>query len=233
MLTVSPETMMSLKRQREHGFALRVLAALTAEFPALFEPLPMFVRATLVCNGLDQAETWNFTLEKTICAFVALQCETAPDFFHSERVRPWLDPEVDEVARLSGLLAGVSPEVWCDIKRGADHRAWFEPLRPEQRAARIALQVCQVFPELVQHHPEDSLRGFFDAVPARGLGHGIDVESGLCVFAAALAFYGDALDKRHGPAWAVPLFFREAPLSPARLVALLRNALLVDSGRLI
>lgn len=233
MLSLSPGAMDAVARQRGQAFALRLLARLRSEFPSLFDPLPVFVRATLLCNGLDRAESFGFSLEKTLGSFVALQCVTAPDFFVSEHVQPWLAQPGDESQRMARLLAEVPPEVWTAIKRGADPQAWFEPRRPDQQAARIALPVCLAFPELVQHVAEAALHGLFTAVPARGRCHGLTEEDDLRVFAAALAFYGDALDQRGGPAWAAPLFWQGASLPPARLVAELRLALLLDSGRLV
>lgn len=234
MLSLNPQQMEALAQRQAVGFAARLLSELTRQFPCLMEPLPVFVRAAMVCNGLDQAEALGFSLEKTLGMFVALQCETAPDFFYSERVRPLLDSQnADEVARITRLLREVPEEVWTQIKRGADLRAWFEPFRPEQRPSRIAMQVCTAFPELVMQFPEAALKSFFEGIAVRGLRHGIEADSGLCVFAAALAFYGDTLDQPKGPSWATEIFFGQVPYSPAKVVGLLRNALLLDSGRLI
>lgn len=234
MLSLKPQQMEALAEQQAVGFAARLLSELTRQFPNLMEPLPVFVRATMVCNGLDQGEALGFSREKTLGMFVALQCETAPDFFYSERVRPLLDSQnADEVARMTRLLRDVPEEVWTQIKRGADLRAWFEPFRPDQRPARIGMQVCIAFPELVTQFAEAGLKSFFEGIAVRGLRHGIDADSGLCVYAAALAFYGDTLDQLTGPRWATDIFFRQVPHSPAKIVGLLRNALLLDSGRLI
>lgn len=189
MLSLNPQQMEALAERQAVGFAARLLSELTRQFPSLMEPLPVFVRAAMVCNGLDQAEALGFSLEKTLGMFVALQCETAPDFFYSERVRPLLDSQNDdEVARMTQLLRDVPEEIWTQIKRGADLRAWFEPFRPEQRPARIAMQVCTAFPELVRQFPEANLRPFFEGIAVRGSRYDIDTDSGLCVYAAAWVF---------------------------------------------
>jgi hypothetical protein len=188
MLSLNPQQMEALAERQAVGFAARLLSELTRQFPSLMEPLPVFVRAAMVCNGLDQAEALGFSLEKTLGMFVALQCETAPDFFYSERVRPLLDSQNDdEVARMTQLLRDVPEEIWTQIKRGADLRAWFEPFRPDQRPARIAMQV-PAFPELVTQFPEANLRPFFEGIAVRGSRYDIDTDSGLCVYAAAWFF---------------------------------------------
>lgn len=234
MLQFSQAAMSALEGRRAEGFILRLLGELTTQFPQLLLPLPLFVRVTMVCNGLDQAAAWGFSLEKTLGQFVALQCASAADFYQSERLRPLLDPASgDEVTRMQRLLSEVPPEHWAMIRRGADLRAWFEPMKPEQRPARIAVRVCSMLPELVQHIPEDTLQTFFSGISARALRHGIDVEAGICVYAAALAFYGERLDQPHGPDWARDIFFHQPPFTPAKIVALLRNALLLDTDRLI
>lgn len=189
MLSLNPQQMEALAERQAVGFAARLLSELTRQFPRLMEPLPVFVRAAMVCNGLDRAEALGFSLEKTLGMFVALQCETAPDFFYSERVRPLLDSQnADEVARMTRLLRDLPEEVWTQIKRAADLRAWFEPFRPAQRPARIAMQVCIAFPELVTQFPEATLRPFFEGIALRVLRHGIDTDFGLCIYAAAWAF---------------------------------------------
>jgi len=232
MLTLRSGQVRALERSTAAGFVQDLLARLAAERPAAFGGQPLYVRQQMVVNGLACAAAFGFTLRSTLGGFAALQCRTAADFHCHPLVRPVLLAREPERRRFDRLLAEVPAEVWDTLRRGADLRAWFEPRQPAQRPVRIAAQVCAVFPELVEQAPAGALPALFRASISRAARHGIAVESGVAVFAAALAIYGDTLDRPGGPSWAAQVF-EEASLAPARIVALLRLRLLLDTDRLI
>lgn len=232
MLSIGTGQLQALQHAAAVGFLRRLIDRLAAETPVVFNGQPSFVREQMVVNGLAVAATFGFTLESTLGGFVALQCQTAADFHHHPLARQVLLAEDSEQRRFERLVGEVSADVWAAIRSGADHRAWFEPRQPSQQAVRIAARVCAAFPELVDKAPEGALRPIFEASIPRAAHHGIVVETGIAVYAAALAVYGDALDKPGGPAWAAQVF-GSAPLPPERQVALLRLRLLLDTDRLV
>lgn len=234
MLVLDEAQLQRMSHHRRLAFAQALMRRLVTEFPALLQPLPPFVQAAMVCHGLDTAQRLGFTLESTLGEFVALQCASAADFHQHPQARSILmQTSLPQAQRLQGLHQALAPATWHQIKAGADLRAWFSPERPQDLPTRIAARVCSEFPALAHQVAEPVLRDFFYAMPARAQGHGITAESGMVVLAAALAWYGDRLDHAHGPRWACELLFGQPPLAAARIVAGLRHALLLDSGRLV
>ncbi len=185
------------------AFVARLAERLAAKFPDTFAGQPRFVRRQMVAQGLSTADGFGLTLESTLGGFVALQCASAPDFHTHPQVRENLTAAAPERLRFDQLIETVPPSLWNTIKSGADVRAWFDPVRPELQAARIAIRVGDVFPELVDHFGEADLHQLFQQATERARRHGIEAHAGIVVYAAALAFYGTRLDEtggRPGPA---------------------------------
>lgn len=232
MLTLSPLQMARFEDSAALAFVARLVERLAAKFPDTFRGQPRFVRRQMVAQGLSTADGFGLTLESTLGGFVALQCATAPDFHTHPQVRLILTAAAPERLRFDRLIETVPQLLWNSIKSGADVRAWFDPVRPDQQAARIAIRVCDVFPELVDRIAETDLLQLFQQVTARARRHGIEANAGVVVYAAALAFYGTRLDEAGGPAWARELFSPPL-LTPARTVALLRLRVSLDTDRII
>ena len=234
MLVISKTQMAAFEAASAQRFVERLLVELERQFPELLAPLPRFVRLTMVGNGLDRSSAWGFTLESTLGVFVALQCMSSADFDRHPDVEALLSSRyVSEEQRLPQVMQRVSQAQWDEMRAGADIRAWFEPIRAEQQAARLAARVCATFPELLPTFDEPALRALFESATGRAARHGIVVEAGMCVFATALTLYGDGMDGPHGPRWARDIFSNHPPFSAAKIVALLRHAILLDTNRVI
>lgn len=235
MLIFTQAQLDQLRILRALDFVERLRLELFTRYPTLLARLPRFVQLLMLGNGLDRAAQYDFTQAASLAQFLALQCATAADFYQHPAASAYLDdPEGSEAVRIQRLLACMPPEQWEAIHKAADIRAWFEPQQESQRPARIAARVCSTFPELVTAVPEYALEAMFKAVPTRAARHGIVPDVGVCVFAAALALYGDSLDHADGPAWARNIFFSpSSPLGAEKIVALLRLAISLDTDRLI
>lgn len=232
MLTFDAEQFRTFERNAGLGFVLRLTDRLAATEPTAFTGQPAFVRRLMVVNGLAMAAGYGFSLESTLGGFVALQCETAADFHCHPLMHAILQSGTPERQRFDRLIADVPASTWNVVKRGADLRAWFEPKSGEQQVARITALVCSTFPELHHRFRDAELLRLIERAIGEAKRHGVAVESGIAVYASALAVYGEELDAAAGPAWAAAIF-RRAGLSSERQVALLRLRLLLDTDRLI
>jgi len=206
MLTFSAAQMKAAEAGQARRFLERVVERMRAVFPEQLERQPRFVRLAMVGNGLQTASAFGFEQEDTLATFVGLQFETSADFHVLPQAFAILTSAGTEQERINRLMTEVPQETWDTIKRGADLRAWFEPWRPEQKAARIAQRVCHAFPQFAAANPGADLRAFFEQTVARAQRHGIEPEVGIAVYAAALAVYGTTLDEASGPVWATEVF---------------------------
>ena len=232
MLTLSHAQLKDVERGTALAFVERLTTAMTSQFPEQLKRLPRFVRIAMMTNGLQVADAFGLTLEKTLGVFVGLQLETSADFHVHPLADAILRSDAPEQLRVDRLLRDIPHAVWDIIKRGADRRAWLEPHLPRQQLARIAGAVCTIFPELVEVHSEANLSALFVQSISGAQRHGIDPDAGVVVYAAALAIYGTRLDEPAGPTWAAKVF-THPPSPPAKLVALLRLQLLLDTDRLV
>ena len=232
MLTLSHAQLKDVARGTALAFVERLTDTMSSQFPEQLKRLPRFARIAMMANGLQVADGFGLTLEKTLGMFVALQLETSADFHVHPLADAILRFNTPQQVRIDRLLRDIPQAVWDVIKRGADRRAWFEPHLPQQQLARIAAGVCAVFPELVEVHSETKLSALFGQAISGAQRHGLDPDTGVVVYAAALAVYGTRLDEPGGPTWAADVF-THPPRAPAKLVALLRLQLLLDTDRLV
>ncbi len=232
MLTLSHAQMEDVARGTARAFVARLTDAMTLRFPEQLRRLPRFARIAMVTNGLQVANGFGLTLEKTLGVFVGLQLETSADFHVHPLTDAMLSSDAPQQVRIDRMLRDIPHAVWDTIKRGADRRAWFEPHLPQQQLARIAAGVCTVFPELVEVHDEAKMSALFGRAVSGAQRHGLEPDAGIVVYASALAVYGTRLDEPGGPTWAADVF-THPPRPPAKLAALLRLQLLLDTDRLV
>lgn len=232
MLTLTHAQMKDVARGTALAFVGRLTDTMTAQFPEQLKCLPRFARIAMLTNGLQVADGFGLTFERTLGMFVGLQLETSADFHVHPLADAMLRSDAPQQVRIDRLLRDIPQAAWDIIKRGADRRAWFEPHLPQQQLARIAAGVCTVFPELVEVHSEAKLSALFGQAISSAQRHGLDLDTGVVVYAAALAVYGTRLDEPGGPMWAAEVF-TQPPRAPAKLVALLRLQLLFDTDWLV
>lgn len=221
MLRITARQMDACERHTSQRYFDGLVVTLRTEWPDVFAGQPGFVCRQMAGNGLTLARSFRFELESSLARYVALQCETAPDFHAFPQARAILEEDADEDERLGALLDEIPQETWTAIKRGADARAWFEPKQDGQRMVRIAARVCGTFPEVAARWSDAQAAALFTSALAVGIGRGIATDNGLAAYAAAHALYGpDQLAAADAGA-------------PEDLLIALRLRLLVDTGRLI
>lgn len=235
MLPIRESQMSRLVERQREAFIGRLVDELTDAYPELMQPLPAFVRITMVGNGLERAASFGLADGGELAHFVALQCASGAGFWAHPAIAPLLtdiNPGDDE-GQMDLLVELVPQEVWEEVEESAGIDDWFDPEDPLQRSARIAAHVCSLFAEVAEAADPGTLVRLFEGVSARGADHGIGDFAGLCVYAAALLLYGNDVDQASGPDWAKEAFEAGRRLGPEELTRQLRVTIALDTDCLV
>ena len=232
MISISTKQVELFEQAIGIRFVDKLLALLREEFPVCFRGLPDFVCKTMVVNGIQASLRCGFTLQSYIGGFVALQCNSSPDFFLHPTIAKTLAISNREKLKYHYLMNNVPKPIWNEIKLSTNPMAWFNKNNNNQAIARLSYHVCSVFPKITNIQSEAQLFLLFTIAKEKAARYGVNWEEGIAIFAVALALYGSRLDEINGPTWSKKVFF-PSRLSPEKISNLLRLRILLDTDKII